>query len=109
MITDEVKDAVDGMADGGMCSWEAGTGILLQNWASFGWGYSTSRFFNEKGGTLQCTDVATKCIIQAAPDGGPQGASTRVLAVRNADGVYLTGLVIMGGSSVSSHRDAKPD
>jgi hypothetical protein len=81
--------------------WTAGTGVLAQTWAQQGWGsgsghpdYTDAGFFYGKAGTLQCTDLVTKCTIDAqASSSDPR----IVLYVRDADGVFLNGLVVRGG------------
>ena len=92
---------MDAAADGALILWEAETGELAQTWASYGWD-----IFKEKAGTLQCTDVVTKCTIDAQSD-WVWGIKRRVLSVYRADGVYLTGLVITGGYLSVSWGDAR--
>jgi hypothetical protein len=93
--TTDIRAAVDAAAYGTVTIWEAGTGVLAQTWSTVsGWGASSGEFFYGKAGTLQCTDVVTKCTIDAQ---GEFSAQRRVLSVQDAYGVYLTGLVIKGG------------
>jgi hypothetical protein len=97
--TSGIRAAVDAAAVGAVTTWEAGTGVLAQTWARSGWG-DGGGFFSYKAGTLQCTDVVTKCTIDAQASSSDE---RRVLTVGEANGVYLTGLVIRGGYfSVSS-------
>ena len=98
--TSEIRAAVDAAAAGAVTLWQASTGVLAQTWAEYGWGYS-SGFFKGKAGTLQCTDVVAKCTI----DGQATSSDERtVLYVRDADGVYLTGLIVRGGYTSSVSR-----
>jgi hypothetical protein len=88
-----VREAVDNELGGGVVNWRVGTGVLLQTWSSNSKGWSV---FKNKGGTLQCTDLAVKGTIDA--QGSSEYPNMRtVLAVEDTDGVYLTGLVITGG------------
>jgi hypothetical protein len=56
-----VRDAVDNAQDGDTIIWTAGTGVLEQTWDSNGWG-NKDKF---KAITIQCSDVITKCVIDA--------------------------------------------
>ena len=94
VATSGIRAAVDAAAAGAVTLWEAGTGVLAQTWHRNGWGYSSGEFFRGKAGTLQCTDVVAKCTIDAQ---ATSSDGRRVLYVRDADGVYLTGLIIRGG------------
>jgi hypothetical protein len=97
--TSGVSAAVDAAAAGAVTLWEASTGVLAQTWSSWGWGhYSVGGFFYGKAGTLQCTDVVAKCTIDAQASSSDE---RRVLVVGGADGVFLTGLIIRGGYTVS--------
>jgi hypothetical protein len=104
VATSGIRAAVDAAAAGAVTLWEAGTGVLAQTWSGvLGWGDSSGEFFRGKAGTLQCTDVVAKCTIDA------QASSSdvrRVLYVKNADGVYLTGLIVRGGYREVSRGDA---
>jgi hypothetical protein len=94
VATSGVRAAVDAAAAGAVTLWEAGTGVLAQTWSGGGgWGWP-SGFFYGKAGTLQCTDVVAKCTIDAQATSSDE---RRVLYVGDADGVYLTGLVVRGG------------
>ena len=103
VATSGVRAAVDAAAAGAVTLWEAGTGVLAQTWASSGWGDSSGEFFYGKAGTLQCTDVVAKCTIDAQATSSDE---RRVLYVMDADGVYLTGLVVRGGYRTVSRGDA---
>jgi hypothetical protein len=100
IATSGVRAAVDAAAAGAVTLWEAGTGVLAQTWAVSGWGYGSGEFFSGKAGTLQCTDVVAKCTIDAQ---ATSSDARSVLYVEDANGVYLTGLIVRGGyrSSVS--------
>jgi hypothetical protein len=110
LFTSEIRAAVNAAAAGAVTSWEAGTGVLAQTFSVVkGWGWEDNEFFNSKAGTLQCTDVVTKCTIDAQASSSDE---RRVLSVKNADfdiawdgsflgdGVFLIGLVIRGGYMV---------
>jgi hypothetical protein len=98
VATSGIRAAVDAAAAGAVTLWEASTGVLAQTWNGDGWGYSGGEFFYGKAGTLQCTDVVAKCTIDAHATSSDE---RRVLYVRDANGVYLTGLVVRGGRDVS--------
>ena len=103
VATSGVRAAVDAAAAGAVTLWEAGTGVLAQTWTEVGWGGSSGEFFRGKAGTLQCTDVVAKCTIDAHATSSDE---RRVLAVRDANGVYLTGLVVRGGYREVSRGNA---
>jgi hypothetical protein len=94
VATSGVRAAVDAAAAGAVTLWEAGTGVLAQTWENYGWGRSSGEFFYGKAGTLQCTDVVAKCTIDAQATSSDKRV---VLWVQDADGVYLTGLIVRGG------------
>ena len=100
--TSGVRAAVDAAAAGAVTLWEAGTGVLAQTWSGrFGGGNDSGEFFYGKAGTLQCTDVVAKCTIDAQATSSDE---RRVLYVYEANGVYLTGLIVRGGFSYSVSR-----
>jgi hypothetical protein len=103
VATSGVRAAVDAAAAGAVTLWEAGTGVLAQTWTSAGWGSSSGKFFRGKAGTLLCTDVVAKCTIDAQVSSSDV---RRVLMVQDANGVYLTGLIIRGGYAGVSRGDA---
>jgi hypothetical protein len=95
--TSGIRAAVDAAAAGAVTStlWEAGTGVLAQTWSEVdGWDA-----FYGKAGTLQCTDVDIKCTIDAQASSSSD--RRRVLYVRDADGVFLIGLIVRRGYLVS--------
>ncbi|GMH48343.1 hypothetical protein TrRE_jg8423 [Triparma retinervis] len=88
VTTSLVRAAVDGAVDGDVVDWEAGTGKLVQDFSD-DWGWLIKMPI-----TLQCTDMVAKCIIDAQAN---ICESRSVLGIENVEGVFLTGLVIMGG------------
>ena len=90
--TSGVKNAVDNAQDGDTVIWTAGTGVLEQTWDRWGWGY-TNRF---KAITIECSDVMTKCVIDAMAS---SSSERRVLRDDHGnDGILLyIGLIIQGG------------
>ena len=87
--TSGVKNAVDNAQDGDTVIWTAGTGVLEQTWSSDGW-YLCDAI------TIECSDVMTKCVIDAMASSSSQ---RRVLYDGHGnDGILLyIGLIIQGG------------
>ena len=88
VTTSLVRAAVDGAVNGDVVDWEAGTGKLVQNYSD------VSGWLIKMPITLQCTDVVAKCIIDAQAN---RCDPRSVLSIDTVEGVFLTGLVIMGG------------
>ena len=93
--TSGVKNAVDNAQDGDTVIWTAGTGVLEQTWTDkYGWGYNSADTF--KAITIECSDVMTKCVIDAKAS---RSSPRRVLYdMHGNDGILLyIGLIIQGG------------
>ena len=87
--TSGVKNAVDNAQDGDTVIWTAGTGVLEQTWSSAGW------YFNDAI-TIECSDVMTKCVIDAMASSSSERTVLRDL--HGNDGILLyIGLIIQGG------------
>jgi hypothetical protein len=100
VATSGVRAAVDAAPAGAVTLWEASTGVLAQTWSgTHGW-----FIFRDSSGTLQCTDVDIKCTIDAQATSSDE---RRVLRVWDADGVYLTGLIVRGGHESVSRGVAR--
>jgi syndecan 4 len=87
--TSGVREAVDAAADGDVVLWQAGDTLAQTFTDEMGW-------VIKKGITLRCTDLDTKCTIDAQAD---SSSRRKVLMVYtgNDHAVHLIGLQITGG------------
>ena len=90
--TSGVKNAVDNAQDGDTVIWTAGTGVLEQTWDSNGWG-NKDKF---KAITIQCSDVITKCVIDAMASSSSKRRGLWDEHGNSGTLIYI-GLIIQGG------------
>jgi hypothetical protein len=89
--TSGVRNAVENAVDGDTVIWTAGTGVLEQTWTDYsGWHLGNAI-------AIQCSDVITKCVIDAMARSSSSERRVLYDDHGNSGTLLYIGLIIQGG------------